>query len=101
MKATVNAALHMELHQVWEEDTLREVWQPAVWRTKIVDAHDRIFLREIEVEVDIPDDWDPTASQIAALEREKVAALDAYQRAVAEINERLSKLQALTNGVTP
>lgn len=47
-------------------------------------------------EVDVPDSIDMVAAQIAALNAEKVRALDAYQASVREINDRLSKLQALT-----
>lgn len=44
----------------------------------------------------LPDEFDPTAKQIAALETEKARALAAYQTCVAALNERISKLQAIT-----
>jgi len=47
-----------------------------------------------------PSDLNLTAIEIAALEAEKLKALESYQRTVADINERLSKLLAITNEVT-
>jgi len=52
------------------------------------------------VTVPLPDDFNPVAAEVAALEQQKVIALRAYQESVAEINERLSKLMAITNEVT-
>ena len=50
--------------------------------------------------VPLPDDFNPVAAEVAALEQQKVLALRAYQQSVTEINERLSKLQAICNEVT-
>lgn len=47
-------------------------------------------------DVEVPDDIDMVAAQIAALNAEKQRAMDLYQASVKEINDRLSKLQALT-----
>lgn len=47
------------------------------------------------IEVDIPDNFDSSAQEVALLNEQKRAALDAYNRRVAQINEQLSKLQAL------
>jgi hypothetical protein len=44
----------------------------------------------------IPEDFNPTAQKLAALEAAKVKAREEYQATVAELNERISKLQALT-----
>lgn len=52
-------------------------------------------------EIDLPDDWNPVALQVSALEKEKVKLLDAYHLSVASINDRLNKLQALTNEAEP
>lgn len=50
-------------------------------------------------EYELPDNWNPIAAEIAGLHAQQAAALSSYQSAVAKINERLSKLQALTNDV--
>jgi len=44
----------------------------------------------------LPADFNLTAIEVAELQAQKVAALEDYQRSVANINERLAKLQALT-----
>lgn len=43
----------------------------------------------------VPDDFNPTAQKLAALERQKADAARDYAREVAEINERISKLTAI------
>ena len=53
----------------------------------------------IEIDFEVPSDFNPVAEEIAAIEREKAAALDEFQETVASCNERLSKLQAITNEV--
>lgn len=51
---------------------------------------------ETTFEYEPPADFNPVATEVAALEKRKAAALRAYQQTVSEINERLSKLQAIT-----
>lgn len=100
MKKTITQWLYMSLdtHMLangeysWGGPT----WEPAIWRFKYPEDETRIFVGAIEIEVDIPDDFDPTAKQIAALEEKKRKASEAYHGMVAEINQQISKLQALT-----
>lgn len=101
MKTTITQWLYMELddHMLpnGEYDfNAAQSWKPVVWRFKASDDSTRVFIRAIQIEVDIPDDFDPTARQIAALEEKKRKAADAYHGMVAEINQQISKLQALT-----
>ena len=51
------------------------------------------------VTVDLPENFNPVAAEVASLQEQKTQALEAYQRTVAELNERLSKLLAITNEV--
>lgn len=51
------------------------------------------------VTVDEPPAFNVTAAEVAALQAQKAQALEDYQRTVSQINERLSKLQAITNEV--
>jgi len=48
-----------------------------------------------EIELEVPDSYDPTAQQIAALSAQKAKAMSDYNETVREINTRISKLQAL------
>ena len=48
-----------------------------------------------EIEIEVPDDYDPRAQKITALEKQKQNVMAEYQKTVTEINERINKLQAL------
>lgn len=54
---------------------------------------------ERTVTVDLPEGFNADAAEVAALNEQKAQALEAYQRTVAELNERLSKLMAIANEV--
>lgn len=96
-KHTVTGYLVMSHDYDWTANrNFEKQWRPRVMHYKGDDAEDRIFIREMPIEVEVPDDFDPIPKQVAAMEAEKRAALAEYQQKVAEINERLSKLQALT-----
>ena len=56
---------------------------------------------EHEVTLPLPEEFNVHAAQVAALEAEKQKAIADYQAAVVSINDRLSKLLALTNEATP
>jgi hypothetical protein len=49
----------------------------------------------VSVPYTIPDSFNPTAAKLAALEKEKQAVRAAYLAKVSEIEERISKLQAI------
>ena len=67
----------------------------SVYPYQFDDDATRTFVEEQAIELDVPDDYDPTAQQIAALEAQKVKAMADYNETVAKINESISKLQAL------
>jgi len=60
-----------------------------------VDSENYTFVCEQDIELDIPDNYDPRAQQIAALEAQKTKAMADYQKSVTDINDRISKLTAL------
>ena len=62
---------------------------------KLDDTAERTYVGEQEIDVDIPDDYDPRAQQIAALEALKQKVMADYQKSVMEINDRINKLLAL------
>ena len=66
-----------------------------VFYCQLDDTEDRTYVGEQEIEIDIPDDYDPRAQQMAALEALKQKVMADYQISVMEINDRISKLQAL------
>jgi hypothetical protein len=94
MKKTINAYIHMSHEYDFSEKDFEKKWRPVARSFKFEDE-DSIFIGQQSVTVYIPDDFDPIPGQVAALEAKKREALADYQQAVAEINDRLSKLQAI------
>jgi hypothetical protein len=62
---------------------------------KIDDCEHRTYVGEQEIEIEVPDNYDPRAQKIAALENHKLKVMADYQKTVDQINERISKLQAI------
>jgi hypothetical protein len=62
---------------------------------RLSDDEHRTFVCTQEIELEIPDNYDPTAQKIAALQKEKEIAQQEFAKKVASINERISKLQAI------
>lgn len=62
------------------------------------DNHWRGYQKVVEhvVRADVPDDIDPTALMLKALEAERNNLREAFQMKLNEINDRIAKLQALT-----
>ncbi len=89
MKVKITAHIHY-LKYSWDEEGKFEVFS-----FKFDDDDHRTYVCTHEIEVDVPDNYDPRAQQIAALEKHKQKVMADYQKSVNEINERISKLQAL------
>lgn len=49
----------------------------------------------VDVDVDIPDDFNPTAMQLSALEKQKQDLSEKFHITVARINKQISELQAI------
>ena len=62
---------------------------------KADDDNYRTYIGQQEIEIEVPDDHDPRAQQIAALEKQKQKVMADYQKTVTGINDRINKLQAL------
>jgi hypothetical protein len=62
---------------------------------KLDDSAERTYVGEQEIEIDIPEDYDPRAQQVAALEKQKQKVMADYHKSVMEINDRINKLLAL------
>jgi len=90
MKIKLTAHIHFQ-KWAWEDKGEFEIWF-----TKLDDDDHRTYVGSQEVEVEVPDDYDPRAQQVVALEKKKQKAMADYQRTVDEINEQISKLQAIT-----
>jgi hypothetical protein len=88
----IKSTVHIHyLKYSWEDEG-----EYQVFSCKLGDAEHRVYVGEQEIEIDVPDDFDPRAQQIAALEAEKQKVMADYQKSVTDINRRISELQAIT-----
>ena len=74
----------------WEEEG-----KYSFYSIKVGDTDYQTYVGSQEMEIEVPDNYDPTAQQIAALQKEKEKAQEEFSKKVASINERISKLQAI------
>lgn len=66
-----------------------------VFYAKIEDSDHLTYVGEQEIEIEVPDNYDPRAQKIATLEKRKQKVMADYHKTMMEINERISKLQAI------
>lgn len=102
MKKTITQWLFMELDHHMKPDTdynYVKTWAPVIYRFKANENESRVFLSAMNIDVEVPDDFDATGRSIAALEEKKRKAGEAYFGLVQEINQQISKLQAIGNEV--
>jgi len=89
MKVKVTAHIYHQQYS-WEETC-----EYVVMYVKIDDCEHRTYIGEQEIEIEVPDNYDPRAQKIAALEKHKLKVMADYQKTLMEITERISKLQAI------
>lgn len=89
MKVKTTAHIHYIKYD-WDAEGKFEVLS-----FKADDDNYRTYVGQQEIEIEVPDDYDPRAQKIAALEKQKQNVMAEYQKTVTEINERINKLQAL------
>ena len=89
MKVKANVYIHY-CKFIWDDKGEFEVLS-----FKADDDDYRNFVGEQEIEIEVPDDYDPQMQKIAALEKQKQKVMAAYQNTMTEINDRINKLQAL------
>ena len=65
-----------------------------VWPLKKADSDGLIFVKEIDVDVEVPDDFDPRPAQIAALQEKQKQAAAAFQAHTTETMRKINELQA-------
>ena len=72
-----------------------DVQKYDVFSIKLDDSEHRVYIGEQEIEIDVPNNYDPRAQQIAVLEKQKQKIMADFTKTVTGINDRISKLQAL------
>ena len=89
MKIKLTAHIHYRKHS-WEKEGSYQILYIA-----LPDDESLTYICAQEVEIEVPDNYDPRAQQITALERKRQKVMADYQAMVTDINEKISKLQAL------
>ena len=62
---------------------------------QVKDDVDFSYVGPQEIEIDVPDNFDPRPAQIAVLEAQKQKVMADFQKSVTDINRRISELNAL------
>ena len=89
MKIKITAYIHYAKYP-WEDKG-----EFQIWYVKLNDDQDRTYVCEQEIEIEVPDNYDPRAQQIVALEKQKQKVMADYQKTLTDITERINKLQAI------
>jgi hypothetical protein len=87
MKIKLTAHVHYKKYS-WKDEG-----EYQIWFAKLEDDETRTYVGEQEVEIEVPDKYDPRAQQVAVLEKQKQKVMADYQKMVTGINERINKLQ--------
>ena len=87
MKKTVKCHLHYDTSK----------YRPGftTWPQKMGSDSENIFIASVDVEFDIPDDFDPRPEQIKALQKKQTEAAAAFHAMNTEILRQINELQAL------
>ena len=83
-------------HIYYNKDVWDEKGRFEVFTFKFDDCDYRTYVCEQEIEIEVPDNYDPRAQQIEALEKEKQKVMADYQKTVTDINNRINNLKAIT-----
>lgn len=88
MKITLTMHLHYAKYH-WEEKG-----EYQIFSCPVADEY-RVYIGQREIEVDVPEDYDPRAQQIEFLKQRKKEVMAEFQITLTEIEGKISNLQAL------
>ncbi len=91
MKVKVKVYIH-QVQYPWQEKPSYEFFSTVM---KNVDHYVCVNDKPVEIEVDIPDDFDPRPKKIAALEEQKRKLQAEFAQRVAKIDEQIKKYLAI------
>jgi hemolysin activation/secretion protein len=83
------------IHIFYSQYSWEDKGEYLVFYAKVDDNENRTYVGEQEIEIEVPDNYDPRAKKIEALQAQKLKIMADYQKTVTEINARISKLQAI------
>ena len=87
----IKKTVHVYYHKyTWEDKS-----EFQLFSCEIEDSEYRTYVGQQEIEIEVPENYDPRAQQVSALEKKKQKVMADFHKTVAEINEQISNLQAL------
>ena len=89
MKVTLTSYVAAQQNP-WDEEV-----KFLIWPYKPDGNNGLAFVREIEVETEVPDNFDMRPSQIATLQKKEQELRAQFAAAVTEIHRQISELQAI------
>lgn len=89
MKIKVTAHIHSQQYSCDEKPEF------IFFSCKLEDTDYRTYVGEQEVEIEVPDNYDPRAQKIAALEKQKQKITADFQKSMNDIQRRIMELQAI------
>ena len=95
---TIKCFLFMQ--ERYTDDYRAKEWKPELWTIKVDDSQSRVYIRDIEVQVDAPDDFAPVPKQVAALQSEREKIIAKFTKELEANSDALAKLLSITNEVT-
>ena len=97
MKVTVKGFVFWRQDYRGQDEFSLLPWDCREWDEPARDA--RVFVKEQDVEIEVPDDFDPRPQQVAALEAEKQKARAEFHARVTEIDRKIQSLLAIEHEV--
>lgn len=91
MKIKVTAHIHYSKYH-WEDNA-----EYVIYSFKVDGSSHMTYVGEQEIEVDIPDNYDPRNQQIAALNAQKEKLNKEFSESVMKINKQINSLMAIEN----
>ena len=89
MKVTIDGFI------CWKKESWKKEGEFSFWGFE-VNSMGYVTVMPHSMEVDVPDNFNPVPDQIAQLEREKAKVRQEFNDRIAQLNEQIGKLQALT-----
>lgn len=91
MKIKVTAHIHYQKYH-WENEGVY-----IIYSFKADDSSNLTYVGEQEIEVDVPDNYDPRNQQIAVLNAQKERLNKEFAESVMKINQQINSLMAIEN----
>lgn len=89
MKIKLTTHIHYVKYS-WDENG-----EYQIFSVQLEDTAYRTYVAAQEIEVDVPDNYDPTAQKIAALRKQQEKLQQDFTKATLDIYDHISKLQAI------